>query len=133
MWEWITCRRKPISKVQKPIVRKDYLFKDLIEFIYHWGSWGPTFRGFKMATRLISGMLKAYGGKRGIGEREYAILNFWAMILCAHGDQLRAKVFLFYSMSYKPGDLIWGKMQGYPHWPARVSSIFLIKLSVEVA
>ena len=37
------------------------------------------------------------------------------------------------SISYKPGDLIWAKMRGHPAWPARVSSIFLIKLSVEVA
>ena len=95
LWKWITCGRKPLSQVQKPSVRKDYLLKDLIEFICHWGFWRPTFRAFKMVTRLISGMLKAYAGKRGIGERQYAILNFWAMILCARGDQRARQIKVF--------------------------------------
>lgn len=25
-------------------------------------------------------------------------------------------------MSFSSGDLIWAKMRGYPHWPARVST-----------
>lgn len=29
------------------------------------------------------------------------------------------------NIQYNVGDLIWAKMKGYPHWPARVSELYV--------
>jgi hypothetical protein len=29
------------------------------------------------------------------------------------------------NMTFQAGDIIWAKMKGYPHWPARVSGVLM--------